>query len=113
MQNESSAAGDVFAWLFLLAIFVVLFVVPIWLMIRHYKNSKPKIEAEKKAYQKLTPLEKERHRNAGFENIAGVLGLAAGVYLGTRILDNFILGIVLGAILGGLSRFVAEKLTEG
>lgn len=112
MQTESNIAGDIFAWLFLIALFAALFGLPTWLMIRHYKKSKPKIEAEKKAYEALSPIEKEQQKNAGFANLAGVTGLVIGVLIGSRVLDNVILGILLGAILGALARYLAESLQK-
>lgn len=110
-MQESSGAGDIFAIIFLLAVFAILFGVPIWLMVRHYKKSKPKLAAEKQAYNNLSVSEKDKQKKVGYANLAGVTGLVLGVFIGSR-LGFVVLGVIFGALLGGSFRFITEKITK-
>lgn len=110
MESSSGGAGDIFAVVFLVGLFAVLFGIPIWLMVRHYRKSKPKIAAEKQAYERLSPTEKESQKKTGYANLAGAAGLVIGILIGSRLLENIIVGVVLGAVLGGLFRFATEKI---
>lgn len=105
---ESSTAGDIGAYVFLIALFLVLFGVPLWLMVRHYKKSKPKIAAEKEAYNRLPKTEKQTQKRKGYANLAGVVGMVFGVFIGSR-LEMLVVGVIFGIVFGGSLRFVAEK----
>lgn len=109
---ESSASGDAFAVLFLVALFGILFGVPIWLMVRHHKKSKSKIADERREYESLSPEQKAANKKQGYENLAGVVGLVAGVLIGSRLLGNVIIGFLLGAVLGIVFRLIAAQINK-
>lgn len=110
-MQESGSAGDIFAVIFILVFFLVLFGIPIWLMVRHYKKSKPKIAAEKEAYNRQSSSEKEKQKKVGYANLAGATGLVIGIFIGSR-LQLIVLGVVMGALFGGLLRYATEKVLK-
>lgn len=108
---ENNAAGDIFAYLSLIAIFAILFGVPLWLMVRHQRKSKVKIAKEKEAYDRLPKAERHLQSKRGYANLFGVTGMVIGVFIGSR-LEMLVVGIIFGIIFGGSLRFLAEKILK-
>lgn len=109
MENASSTGSDIGAYIFFIVLILVFFVLPGWLMYRHYQKSKPKIQAEKEAYDRLAPAEKLQQKKAAQVRLATTAGIVAGVLIGSRLLDNFFLGIILGALLGAIARSLTDR----
>lgn len=103
---------DLGAYLFLLILFVVLFGLPLWLMIRHHKNSKIKMEKLKSEQVKETPEQVKARKQAHNSHIASVIGVVAGVLIGSRLLGEPLLGMALGAVLGGVGGYIFDKMSS-
>lgn len=103
---------DVGAYLFLLSVFVVLFGVPIWLMIRHHKKSKIKMAKLQAERAKETPEQAQARKQEHNSHVASVIGIVAGVLIGSRLLGEPLLGMVLGAVLGGVGGYIVDKLSS-
>lgn len=101
---------DAGAILFLITIFLVLFGVPLWLMIRHHKKSKIKLEKLKSEQAKETPGQAQSRKQEHNSHVASVIGIVAGVLIGSRLLGDPLLGMVLGAVLGGISGYIVDRL---
>ncbi len=96
--------GEVFAWLFVALVFFVVFVLPIWFVIRHSKKSKLRLKKAIKEQEAETPEQTRLRRNNHQVSIWGTLSFVAGLLFGSRILGSPLFGIILGLVLTTATR---------
>lgn len=102
--------ADIGAYLFLIALFAVLFGLPAWLMLRHHKKSKVKIENQKKEQAKLTPAEVKKQWHQGHKSAVRVLAFVAGYLIGSRLIGGVLEGLILGIITGLIGSLIADYI---
>lgn len=102
--------ADAGAYLFLLVLFGVLFGLPIWLMIRHHKKSKEKLDELNSRPVNETPKEVLKRQRSHYESIFGVIGIAVGVLIGSQLLGNILVGFVLGILLAVIGALIASVI---
>lgn|GEM_PF-3526215 len=110
LTKEGAVMADLGAYLFLIALFGVLFGLPIWLIIRHHKKSKAKLEQLKSNPIHETHTETAKRKRSHYESVFGVMGIVAGVLIGSRLLGNVLLGFVLGIIFAVIGATLASMM---
>lgn len=103
-------SGDVFAWVFLLLLFGLLFGLPIWLMLRHHRKSKVQREVSKRYQESETPaqsIERQRKHNT---SIANTISFTAGLLFGARILGNLFIGVAIGLCMALAAMFIVDRI---
>jgi preprotein translocase subunit SecF len=101
---------DAGAYLFLLILFGVLFGLPIWLMVRHHKKSQTKLNKLKHEQAKETPAQAEARKRDHNKHILTVICGVAGILLGSKLLGNVALGLVMGIVFGLVASIIADQI---
>lgn len=100
--------GEMFAWLFMIFIFFLVFILPVWFVIRHAKKSKLKLQDAQKEQTKETPKQALQRRLNHNLSVGGSLAAVAGVLVGTRLLGSPLVGFVLALIFSSLAVFTIK-----
>jgi predicted PurR-regulated permease PerM len=109
MENSNSS-GDAFITIFFIAIILIFFVLPIWLMIKHHKRSKAKLAKLKADQAQETPEEASSRKKDNYTSLASILGMIAGVLIGSRLFDNILLGFLLGVVFGTMASLLVDRI---
>lgn len=107
---DSSTSDNTGIFVFFIIVFLLLFVLPAWLMVRHHKKSKPKMVAAKAEYDKLPEDQKSHMKREGKISLATTLAMGIGVLIGSRALGSVIDGFILGVVLGIITFFIMGKV---
>lgn len=111
MENSDNS-GDAFITIFFIAIILIFFVLPIWLMVRHHKKSKAKIAKLKAEQPEETPEGAAKRKSDNYTTLSVILSGIAGVLIGSRLFDSIILGFLLSIVFGVITMFFAGKIIE-
>lgn len=100
--------GEMFAWIFMIFVFFLVFILPVWFVIRHAKKSKLKLQDAQKVQAKETPKQALQRRLNHNLSIGGSLAGVAGILVGARLLGSPLIGFILALIFSSLAVLIIK-----
>lgn len=89
--------------------FLVLFVLPAWLMVRHHKKSKRKTVEAKRENAEETPLEAEARKQDHYRHVVTVIALAVGYLIGSKLIGTILAGFLVSVVFGVIANFIMDR----